>query len=86
MPAVMPSAQRMVSVLIISAVSIRKPNNRKNKARIRNAISAVRSLNLWTSLFKISGFKRWMNLMCFSSSRLPKKIPNRRMKISAGRW
>lgn len=40
-PAVMPTAQRMVSGFNNSAESIKNPNNKKNSALIKNAISAT---------------------------------------------
>ncbi len=80
--ATIPIAHGSVAVFIISLVSIKNPNKRKNNALTKKVASAFSPLNLCTSTFKASTFNFSIHTKRFNSSRLPRNKPKIKIKIS----
>ena len=81
-------AQIKVSKFNNSSLLIKNPNNKKNNALIKKAISVVNSLNLRTSWFKtvISNFSVPFIFNFTNSYKFLKNKPNNNMKIREGKW
>ena len=83
--ATIPAASSKVWVFSTSAVSSRKPNRIKNKARTRKAISMVISLNFWSSTCNSSGCSFFIHFKRLNLCRFPINSPKVSINISEGR-